>query len=66
MLEWLKLLFRLKHKLRFTFFFFLEFQPMTSASNNNFLLSDQDANRFLVLTEIKLQISYSTIKNFTS
>ena len=49
MLEWLKLLFRLKHKLRFTFFFFfLEFQPMTSASNNNFLLSDQDANRFLV------------------
>ena len=36
-------------------FFFIK-RPMTSAPNNNFLSSDQN----------KLQISYSTIKNFTS
>ena len=35
--------------LNFTlFFFFLEFQLMTSASDDNFLSSDQDINQFLV------------------
>ena len=30
------------------FFFFLEFQLTASASNDNFLLLDQDTNRFLM------------------
>ena len=29
-------------------FFFREFQPMTSASDDSSLLSDQDTNQFLV------------------
>ena len=50
--------------LRLFFFIFLrEFQPMTSASNNSFLLLDQDINRFLVQAGIELQISYSTIRD---
>ena len=32
----------------FFFFFEREFQPMVSASNDRFLLSDQDTNQFLV------------------
>ena len=31
----------------YSFFFFLEFQPMTSTPNDNSLLSDQDTNQFL-------------------
>ena len=30
------------------FFFEIEFQPMASAPDDNFLLSDQDTNQFLV------------------
>ena len=30
------------------FFFAREFQPMTSASDDSFLLSDQDTNQFFV------------------
>ena len=30
----------------FFFFFFREFQPMTSAPNDSFLSSDQDTNQF--------------------
>ena len=32
----------------FFFFFAREFQPMTSASDDSFLLSDQDTNQFFV------------------
>ena len=39
---------------------------MMSAPDNNSLLSDQDTNKFLVLTGIEPQISYTTIKDFTS
>ena len=39
---------------------------MASAPDNSFLSSDQDINQFLVKAEIKLQISYTTIKNFTN
>ena len=44
-------------------FFLKGFQPMASALDDSFLLSDQDINQFLVNAEIKLQISYSTIRN---
>ena len=36
-----------------------------SVPNNNFLSSDQNTNRFLVLAEIEFKISYSTIKDFS-
>ena len=39
---------------------------MMSAPDNNSLLSDQDTNKFLVQAEIEPQISYITIKDFTS
>ena len=39
---------------------------MTSVFYDSFLLSDQDNNQFLVYAEIEPQISYTTIKNFTS
>ena len=39
---------------------------MTSVSNNSSLLSDQDTNQFLVQVEIEPQISYITIRDFTS
>ena len=48
------------------FFFFLEFQPMTSAPDDNSLSSDQDTNQFLMYVEIELQISYTTIRDFIS
>ena len=35
---------------------------MAYASDNSFLLSDQDANQFLVQAEIESQISNSTMK----
>ena len=48
-------------------FFYKEFQPIMSALNDSFLPSDQDINQiFFVSAKIKSQISYSTIKNFTS
>ena len=49
-------------------FFFLEreFQPMTSALDDNSLLLGQDTNKFLVQTNIEPRISYSTIRDFTS
>ena len=50
----------------FFIIFFLEFQLMTFAFNDNILLSDQDTNRFLVKARIKSQISYSIIKFFTN
>ena len=37
------------------FFFLREFQPMVSISDDNFVLSDQDTNRFLVQVGIKPQ-----------
>ena len=40
-----------------------EFQLITSDSNNNFLLLDQDTNRFLVQVQIKRQISYTIIRD---
>ena len=43
-----------------------ELQLMASAFDNNSLLSDQDINQFLVYVEIELQISYTTIRDFTS
>ena len=46
--------------------FFREFQPMTSASDNSSLLSNQDIDQFLMQARIEPQISYSTIKDFTS
>ena len=49
-----------------TIFFFREFQPMTSAPDDSSLSSDQDTNQFLVLLGIKPQISYTTIRDFTS
>ena len=39
---------------------------MMSAPNDSSLSLNQDSNRILMWTEIKPQISYSTIKNFTS
>ena len=39
---------------------------MAFAPDNSSLSSDQDTNRFLVQAEIELQISYSTIKEFTN
>ena len=39
---------------------------MASVPDNSFLSSDQDINQFLVKAEIELQISYTTIKNFTN
>lgn len=39
---------------------------MTSAPDDNFLSSNQDTNQFLVYVEIESQISYTTIKDFTS
>ena len=39
---------------------------MTSIPDNNFLLLNQDTNRFLVLDEIEPQISYLIIRDFTS
>ena len=47
-------------------FFFREFYPRASALDNNSLLSDQDTNQFLVQVEIEPQISYITIRDFTS
>ena len=48
------------------FIFFKEFQLMTSTSDGNSLLSNQDTNQFLVYAMIEPQISYSTVKNFTN
>ena len=39
---------------------------MTSAPDDSFLLLDKDTNWFLVYAKIEPQISFSTIKNFTS
>ena len=39
---------------------------MMSTPDNNSLPSNQDTNQFLVYVEIKPQISYSTIRDFTS
>ena len=39
---------------------------MTSAHNDSSSLSDQDTNQFLVYIRIEFQISYTTIRNFTS
>lgn len=39
---------------------------MTFASNNSFLLLDQDIIRFFVQMEIEFQIFYSAIANFIS
>ena len=39
---------------------------MAPALDDSSLSSDQDTNRFLEEAEIKPQISYSTIKNFTN
>ena len=47
-------------------FFFREFQHMVSAPNDNSLSSNQDTNQFLVQAEIELQISYTTMRDFTS
>ena len=46
-------------------FFLREFQPMTSTPRDSSLSSDQDTNQFLV-GGIEPQISYSTIRDFTS
>ena len=46
-------------------FFLREFQPMTSTPRDGSLSSDQDTNQFLV-GGIEPQISYSTIRDFTS
>ena len=46
--------------------FLRELQLMASASDGNSLSSDQDINQFLVLVEIEPQISYATIRDFTS
>ena len=48
------------------FIFFRKFQLMSSTSDNNFLLSNQDTNQFFVWAKIEPQISYSTVKNFTN
>ena len=48
------------------FFFFRKFQPMTFAPDHNSLSSDQDTNQFLVYAKIEPQISYTTIRDFTS
>ena len=45
--------------------FFREFQPMTSTPDNSSLSSDQYTNKNLVKAEIKPQISYTTIRDFT-
>ena len=39
---------------------------MASAHNDSSLSSDQDTNQFLVSAGIEPQISYITIKDFTS
>ena len=39
---------------------------MASALDDNFLSSDQDTNQFLVYAGIEPQISYLTIRDFTS
>ena len=39
---------------------------MASAPSDISLSSNQDTNQFLVLAEIEPQISYSTVRNFTS
>ena len=39
---------------------------MASAFDDSSLLSDQDINQFLVYVGIELQISYTTIRDFTS
>ena len=39
---------------------------MTYAPDNNSLSSEQDTNEFLLLAEIEPQISYTTIRDFTS
>ena len=46
--------------------FFKEFQLMAFAFDDNFLSSNQDTNRFLVLARIEPQISFSTIRDFTN
>ena len=46
--------------------FFREFQLMVFVSDDNSLLVDQNTNRFLVSTDIEPQITYSTIRDFTS
>ena len=62
-----KKIFRSLHfGVNFLFLFFREFQPMVSAPNNNSLSSNQDTSRFLVEAGIEPQISYSTIRDFTS
>ena len=48
------------------FFFLREFQPMASAPDDSSLSSDQDTNQFLVEAGIESQISYTTIRDFTS
>ena len=50
-----------------TFFFFKrEFQPMASSPDDSSLSLDQDTNQFLVYARIEPQISYTTIRDFTS
>ena len=39
---------------------------MTFIFKDNFLSSDQDTNQFLVYMRIESQISYTTIRDFTS
>ena len=39
---------------------------MAFAPDDSSLSSDQDTNQFLVLAEIEPQISYTTIRDFTS
>ena len=48
----------------YIFFLEREFQPMASVSDDSLLSSDQDINQFLV--GIEPQISYTTIRDFTS
>ena len=48
------------------FFFLREFQPMAFAPDDSSLSSDQDTNQFLVEAGIESQISYTTIRDFTS
>ena len=48
------------------FFFFFKFQLMAPAPDKRSLSSNQDINQFLVYAEIKPQISYTTIRDFTN
>ena len=48
------------------FFFLREFRLMASAPDDNSLSSDQGINKFLVQAGIEPQISYTTIRDFTS